>query len=188
MKKFTLVLLAIFLATTLAANPGNCPKKGDFGLLLTIPGYTGESIEAYFPMYSLGISYNLTDTVLLRPRLLFNYIVNDQSGTDPTEKYFIMGLVINTFFTLQRTSSVTLYLGPELKYASSDNGDRKGKGSTIVKATLNLGVQYNFSRSFAVYSELTGGMLRYSSFSSSGDTHDLQFGAFGASAGLVIYL
>lgn len=187
MKRIVLVLLAASLAMPLAANPGNCPGKGDFGLTLTIPGYMGENLEALMPFYSVGFAFHFSENFFTRPRVLFNYIIDDDT-TDPTERYFYIGVVLNAYLSILRTNGVTLYIGPEIKWLSSNFGDRAGEGSEIMKFTANLGIQYNFSKHFAVYADLGAGLLRYNRYSTSGDTHDFNISIFGAYAGLTIYL
>lgn len=187
MKKFVLVLLTVLVALPLAAEPGNCPGKGDFGVTAAFTGYTSEAYLGMNPFCSFGIAYHFSDIFFIRPKLIFNYISDDRTS-DPTANFFILGVTINSYFSVVRNEGLSVYLGPELTWFTSNTGDNTGYGDEVMKIAANIGVQYNFSRHFAIHAELGAGIIRKSNYDSSGDTHDINIGISGAFAGLTFYL
>jgi len=80
-----------------------------------------------------------------------------------------------------------VYLGPGFQYVTDNTGDSQGKGHNILTGQLKLGLQYNFSRSFALYGDTGFGMISDYDHNTTTDDTKTYIGFFGAFAGLVIY-
>ena len=184
MKKIVLVLLAVVLALPLVADPGNCPKNGDFGFNIKYPGMILDSTDAMNSMFGIGVTFHLSDNIFMRGSCLFNYRDNSDSGAS----FFYIGGGVDFFLIIKKISGVSFYFGPGISYLTSNTGDNSGTGSEYLKVQLKLGLQYNLTRHLAIHGEYGFGLSRERDNDPAGDERILQIGSFGATAGIVIYL
>ena len=187
MKKLFIFLLILLIPVSVLSSPQKCPGAGDFALNFNFPGVRAiESYDSLIPLYSVGFTFHISDTLFIRPSFIFNK-VDDEDSSYQVRTY--MGGTLDVLIALSKYNGLTVYFGPGLLFLTDNNGDNDGNGHDIFSFKLKLGAQYNFTKTFAIYADFGAGVMVDNDHNASGtDDKTTNIGLFGAYAGIAMYL